>query len=336
MIMNASATELVLLLTRTYLRKVKDSGGENISAACPYHKGGRERSPSFSISKDTGLWHCFTCGETGGLHKLLKFFGEDPKKADGIVIEREKPEILDVLPYGILGLLNKCPTDLLSAGFSMEILKDHWIGFDDRYEHMRITFPVISQDGELRGISGRATRDTGRRYKFYSPKDFEGLIQDHDISEYVFHKGHYLWREDKVVADQPIVVVEGFKGALWLAQCKYNVVATMGAGVSDDQIKTLLSWRPPSICFFYDDDTAGRKGTTGAVRKIYKRGVWNTDVRAAIYPASAKQRGANEPDALEPEELAFAINEAVPIHEWARRQLPAYAPDPKINQDHHR
>ncbi len=42
--------------------------GKNHLALCPFHK---EKTPSFSISEDKGLYHCFGCGASGNTLKFL-------------------------------------------------------------------------------------------------------------------------------------------------------------------------------------------------------------------------------------------------------------------------
>jgi hypothetical protein len=45
----------------------------NALLLCPFHE---ERSPSFSIHLDDGMWHCFGCGKKGGINFLYNLLGE--------------------------------------------------------------------------------------------------------------------------------------------------------------------------------------------------------------------------------------------------------------------
>lgn len=59
------------------LSKIKD-GPKNIQVTCPYHSGGQERRPSAGIKKDSGVFHCFSCGETHTLPEVISYcFGHD-------------------------------------------------------------------------------------------------------------------------------------------------------------------------------------------------------------------------------------------------------------------
>ena len=42
--------------------KLKKAGGDNLVGLCPFHK---ERSPSFTVSRSKGFYHCFGCGAHG-------------------------------------------------------------------------------------------------------------------------------------------------------------------------------------------------------------------------------------------------------------------------------
>ena len=56
----------------------KTSSGYKVP--CPHHADGKESHPSCYINDDTGVWHCFTCGEKG---KLYHFIAECFDKNDG-------------------------------------------------------------------------------------------------------------------------------------------------------------------------------------------------------------------------------------------------------------
>src|SRR4051812_15758156 len=62
-------------IAQQYLSRVRIKA-DFISSACPFHKGGTESHVSFWISRTSGKWGCFTCGEGGSdLRWLLKNLG---------------------------------------------------------------------------------------------------------------------------------------------------------------------------------------------------------------------------------------------------------------------
>ena len=54
------------------LGKIKDTVN-NVQVCCPYHKDGQERKPSAGIHKETGIFHCFACGEAHSLQEVISF-----------------------------------------------------------------------------------------------------------------------------------------------------------------------------------------------------------------------------------------------------------------------
>ena len=53
------------------LQKQPRESGNNIQIQCPYHSGGQESKPSAGIRKDTGVFHCFSCGEIHSLPEVI-------------------------------------------------------------------------------------------------------------------------------------------------------------------------------------------------------------------------------------------------------------------------
>ena len=57
--------------------------GRNFKAACPFHN---EKTPSFVVSPEKQIYHCFGCGEGGNvLNFLMKYERMDFKEAISIL-----------------------------------------------------------------------------------------------------------------------------------------------------------------------------------------------------------------------------------------------------------
>ena len=78
---------VALVAARTDLRRV----GSNHLGLCPFHD---ERTPSFSVSPDRGLYHCFGCGESGDAIRFVQATeGLDFREAVELLGERYGVEL---------------------------------------------------------------------------------------------------------------------------------------------------------------------------------------------------------------------------------------------------
>jgi len=69
-------------LVQEYIQ-CKPAGTNNFKANCPFH---HEKTPSFMVSRDKQIWHCFGCGEGGDIFSFVQ-------KMEGL----EFPEVLRIL-----------------------------------------------------------------------------------------------------------------------------------------------------------------------------------------------------------------------------------------------
>src|SRR5436190_8336986 len=61
----ASSLDIVDIISQyTQLRKA----GRNFMGRCPFHE---ERTPSFSVSQEKGVYHCFGCGKIGNIFTFV-------------------------------------------------------------------------------------------------------------------------------------------------------------------------------------------------------------------------------------------------------------------------
>lgn len=296
--------DLVQYITTNHLKGSRHSGSHNISAKCPFHKGGNERNPSFSISLTTGRWICFAGCGSGNIRELLSRMGLSQDLADGVqewIPPQPEGGEVNELPIGLLGIFNRCPVLLLNLGFDESVMQQHYVGYDLRPSYSRITWPIFSSEGNLVGISGGTTIGGTPKYLFYTDRDLEDYIK---INNYALHKGEWLWREDKAERNTDVFLAEGFKACLWLVQHGYNAVASMGAQITSAQISKLLSWNPTRIYLFLDGDDAGITSTRKMLTTLCSRGAYDR-IRVCGYP-----NGKIQPDQLTGDELSASIEKA--------------------------
>ena len=230
--------------------------GTEMVAYCPFH--GNMNTPSFSINRYTGLWQCFNpdCNMRGGIRMLKKLLlNEDYRDLeaaskdyiDKLLSEEEEEE-----DFGeIEEQLNNCKvsynTDtsvldiLLDRGFSMETLEYFEIGFS--VPKSRVVIPARDQFFNLVGLIGRAvTKEQIPRYLYSTG----------------FPKRNILFNLNNAKIYDEVIIVEGSLDAMKIHQAGYpNVVATLGAIITDNQMKLIKNYFD-SITIIPDNDDAGR------------------------------------------------------------------------------
>lgn len=121
--------------------------GKNWKAPCPFHK---ERSPSFMVSPERGIWHCFGCGEGGDIFKFvmkyenLEFYETLKFLAEKAGVELRKVSPSDQREFGVIYDINRAAADfyksllpssslvseyLASRGVLRETINEFEIGF---------------------------------------------------------------------------------------------------------------------------------------------------------------------------------------------------------------
>lgn len=325
----------LLELVKPYLKRIKNSGPENIMAICPFHRkadGSEERSGSFSMNKYNGLWYCHSCHESGTVRSFLSRVGV----ADFVV--KEWAPIIDsaakampaarsplqpvaateeILEESFLGLFDAIPKEILEdpdylAGFSPELLRRFDIGFDSFHE--RITYPLRDLEGRLIGISGRSL-GKGARYKLYD-KEYEHW----GLRARGTEKRVIIWNAHQVEAhlttsidpsDRYIVIVEGFKGCMNVVQAGIeNTIALLGSNPTDEQIWWINRMDVP-LYLMFDNDEAGYAGTLAAGNAL-PRGLHSVDV----VPYDALQ-----PSDLQPSEVLDSLLTSIPFGSWFHQAM---------------
>ena len=282
----------------------------NYKYRCPFHKGGMERRPAFYINSSNGLAFCHRCNQGWNLLSLLKNLGCGHRIRDTVATMLEEMPLpvkqrrhLQILPEELIGIFGEPPPDLLAHGFSQEVLLGHEVGVDPRRGWP--IYPIRDHLGRLVGISGRAPDH--RKYHFYGAEDLTDFA---DLASYrPVPKSQVLWNFHRIYPRGfhstdvgQIIVVEGFKAAMWVEQCGYrDVVAVFGSYLSDEQA-TLLNRIEAEVIVFLDQDPAGQQAVGRFVDKL---GDEHT-VRVVSYPRAGKL----QPDDLQLDEIIECVENA--------------------------
>jgi len=276
---------------------IRDDGSE-LACLCPFHNN--TDSPAFYINKSTGLWICFNpaCGKRGSLHDLMSFFGEhrpvsfDPSAADIEKLlfdaghEEERPE----WGKAMQSMIFEFPKDreladyLINRGFTEQTLSYFEVGFSSKKN--RIVIPVRDESSQVVGLIGRA-------------------ITEHAQPKYLYSKGFprkkVLFNLNHAKRHSSVVVVEGSLDAMKLHQSGFpNVVATLGAAVTDGHI-FLMKHYFDEIIIFSDNDDAG-----SAMRDSIIKNISDRPVRVVEY----RRADVKDPNDLSAEEVSEYIASA--------------------------
>lgn len=243
-------------LFENYHIDVKTISGEEYIIFCPFHKN--INTPSFYINSKTGLWQCFnpSCGKKGNFRQLFRHItGKsldfsikiDPvelqKRIDSGFI-KDKEEVLDLSTVEIDyrdKLSHAKIQQFIDRGLSINTLKYFEVGFSTSKN--RIVIPVRSHHYKVVGLIGRAV-EADQQPRYLYNKGFKRA----DVLFNLQNAKHY----------SDVIVVEGSVDAMKVHESGFpNVVATLGAQVSEFQSKLLKKYFD-TIIIFSDNDGAGQ------------------------------------------------------------------------------
>lgn len=311
-----------------HLQRVKPAGEDHLQSRCPFHQ--TKSGTPFSMNTRTGMWICFSCGASGSFAKFLYRMGYSRDQVDEYVktarLDDTVSEMLrtlgmgrkkwSTLPEYVLGAYDGCPIALLEAGFEMGLLYEHDIGYD-RVED-RITFPIRDYLGRLVAVSGRAREKWKEpRYKVYE-EPFKALFDDGNYepkAKLHVYGLHSIYAERFYAKDRtklpPILVVEGYKGCLWMRQLGYtHTVALMGSMMS--QMQGWLLSRLPGPYYVLLDHEPGKnypdEKKRCAAYTIAERLSPAGEVKVCTYPEGSKV--GTSPDDLSQEQADLVVGTA--------------------------
>ena len=224
---------------------------------CPFHNN--YRSPAGEVSKETGVFWCFSCQESKTLEELImhvtqRSFFEAARLIDS---KKDDRDLLDKLSITLKNknefkpfdeeLIEKLYRNVFDNLRAMKYFNDRGITKDsiDRYKlgysttQDMVTIPVHSPDGYCLGFVGRSIEG----------KQFKNSV-DLPKSKTLFN----LWRNKRV---DKIFVVESSFDAIKIEQAGGHAVATLGATISKEQRKLLKQYFNQVIALG-DMDMAGQ------------------------------------------------------------------------------
>ena len=273
------------------LEKLKRSG-DNLTGACPIHRG--SNPTQFRVSLGKNLWNCFSDCKGGGnvldfiakmedisIHaaavKAVDWFGLDrdamssgsetksPRQNNGAKSESpaksqkesEAPASENKANPPLKFRLDKLDPKhayLFERGLTSETIEDFGIGYCSKGMMIgRIAIPINDSEGRVVAYAGRWPGEPPEdKSKYKLPPGFRKALELFNID-----------RAIQEPAETPLVIVEGFFDAMKLHQlgCR-KVVALMGSTMSPTQEETIRKHtdRNSHIIVIMDEDEAGKFG----------------------------------------------------------------------------
>jgi len=221
----------------------------NAMMHCPLHE---DRTPSFSIHLEDGVFHCFSCGESGTINKLYRLLGKEVSLGVRFAQAKRRAEYPELTTHNFAALANGYIQRLRLEGeediiqgflgdrpININAIRHFGVGYAS--DRDALSFPYTDKENRVTGIKyryrdGFKASETGSSYGLY------GLAN--------------------VIGRDTVILCEGESDtlAVWTQYGRdYGVGGTSGASVSDTQWSRfglhLLFAR--TIYLLYDADKTG-------------------------------------------------------------------------------
>ena len=313
------------------------------------HPDHHDTKPSCSINLETGLWQCFSCGQTGDILTLGKHVLGKPRKKIKELLSPQNVDAQLALAQRKLKRILRSPGASTSDGNAKEALRERlWLPENGK----RLS---SYEDGPFDYLIDRGfTEETINRWgcRFVKRAEVPGKDPDRPIEiansiaipvcdargrlimwTYRATDSSYRWQRERTKylntygapkekvwfglhlhrSASEIVVVEGPLDAMWLDQCGVPAVAMMGSSMTRERAAMLESFGKATL--FFDRDVAGVRATARSGQVLWYR----MPTYVARYPKKAK---GQDPQGLKPNEVSSALSRSVPWTAWRQKHLP--------------
>lgn len=223
--------------------------GDQLYACCPFHT---EKTPSFTVNKETGEWYCHSCGKGGTEKEFVSLFFDVSIDIAKYAVEywEQKgtfpfPSDADVERYH--KKLLSSPKDLKvleDFGFSMEEIVARKVGLDD----LRIIFPIKSRTGYV--VNFRRYLPPHRRTSDSKEPKCLNLRK----------LGQRRYYPYEAFDEQEVYVVEGEKDCLAARSQGFNAVT--GTGGSAIPVEEVGLFKDKDVVLMLDSDMVGKRSVS--------------------------------------------------------------------------
>jgi len=246
---------------------IESEVGSDFIIFCPYHNN--TRTPAGEVSKESGLFFCFSCQQTAELQELImKMTGRSYFESIRFIKSKEKETNIEDLvnkklykpkefiQYDEL-LIKRLNNQALESPRALRYFEGRKItkksmdkfslGYSEKQD--MVTIPVQSPDGMTIGFVARTVE--GKEFK-----NTPGLP-----------KSKILFNLHRVKQSNRVYIVESSFDAIRIDQVGLPAVATLGANVSSSQIELLKKYFN-DIYIVSDNDDAGNTMANKLIDKL--------------------------------------------------------------------
>lgn len=267
-----------LFLEEENVEIVRETSKGEFNCRCPLPDHS-DRKASFSINRETGLWNCFGCRQSGSFTFLYARVNEiDMWRALNEIrgkyeidltlstLRADLPDWEDLYGHPLeknrrleaefrLYHEERVPLYYKDRGFSVA----DWMFWGGGVDHRKslIVFPVNLPDGGIVGIVGRSQYSTGFRYMNYEGSDPKST----------------LYGIDKIFGRKELLVTEGLfdtQKCFRMLGTQVDVVGLLSTEWSDIQLNLMSQW--DRITLWLDNDEEGEKAAGELTEALLNRG----------------------------------------------------------------
>ncbi|MCK4306812.1 DNA primase [candidate division WOR-3 bacterium] len=289
--------------------------GKNYKGLCPFHL---EKAPSFIVSPEKGIYHCFGCGKSGNVFTFLmeynnmSFYEAVRELGNRVGIRVEVVEDANKELYRANEFVASLYHSILlseSGTPGHEWLRKRGI-LDDTANKFMLGYapeqPIIWNKAKTNGFKQKdfevlglliGVRDAFRRKVIFPIRDrlgrvvgFGSRVLDDSEPKYINSKESLIFKKRRLLYGayesrselrKGATLVEGYMDLLSVYQTETkNVVASLGTSFAQEQARYLKGYTK-SVIIAYDGDDAGHKATERAIDILLEEGF---DVKVLRFP----------------------------------------------------
>lgn len=267
--------ELVELLNKRGIEYRKTNNPAEILISCTSGEH-TDKSPSLSYNLERNVFHCWSCGFSGGINKFMKSIGEtvilDVDSKQPYQIKKLKDKIRNIIEFDDIQLPTErhmYPSEFRNIDSrtmkEFQAFTTDQMGLQDY-----ICFPVY-QFGKLKFIEGRLMKNIAAKPK-YNRKPHKAKVSD------------ILFPLDKIKNTNYVILVEGIFDMLNMWQLGYkNTLCIFGAtNFGRKKLEILDRIGVTRVDIIMDPDAPGQMAASKIAAELDSRNIVSRNIKLPV------------------------------------------------------